>query len=107
MTKKTTTTGTQAMDRLDYLATCHEMGGERLDKDEEIELVALDELLTRMDGRDGLEAHEALDQCPQCEHAIAKDPSDHNRPRTCSVCWGKDSTLRGRWEGIGATRVHV
>ena len=47
--------GTQAMDRLEFLNSCHEMGGGRLDNDEEEERARLDTIYVAVGGRNGLE----------------------------------------------------
>ena len=49
-------TGSEAMDRLDYLNTCHEMGGYRIGDGEEQERQRLDSIFCAVGGRDGMEA---------------------------------------------------
>ena len=46
------------------------------------------------------------DKCPRCDHktdrpAIPGYPS----PRTCKVCWSKDTWLSSRWPGGGSARA--
>ena len=48
--------GLEAMDRLDYLDSCYEMGGYRIDEDEEQERQQLLAIHTEVGGRDGMEA---------------------------------------------------
>ena len=99
--------GAQAMDRLDYLNSCDEMRS-GIDADEQRERRGLDAIFVEVGGRDAMEAIASLDQCPACDHAIAKIAGvGHNGPRTCAECWRKDSSLEGRWSGGGAARVHV
>ena len=104
---KQTINGKQAMDRLDHLDACHEMGGGRNDAEDERERVGLLALHTSVGGRDGMEAIEALDHCPRCGHTTARTEFQLSRPRTCAVCWATDSTLIGRWHGGGAVRVRI
>ena len=101
-------TGSQAMDRLEHLVQCQEMGGGRNDGDDERELRQLVVILDAVGGRDGMEAIEALDQCPACGHAIARIAGPgHIQPRTCRDCWRRDSSLEGRWSGGGTARVNI
>ena len=49
-------TGSEAMDRLDYLNACRELGGHRIDQAEEQEQERLDSIFISVGGRDALEA---------------------------------------------------
>ena len=50
-------------------------------------------------------AEKGRDRCPSCGHATER-PADPAwpLPRTCTVCWGRDSWLRARWAGGGVAR---
>lgn len=70
--------------------------------------VARSQIFAEVGGRDEMEAIAALDNCPGCDHPIAKFAgAGHHGPRMCKDCWKHDLTLQSRWLDGGTARVHV
>lgn len=79
--------GSEAMDRLDYLNSCHEMGGNRIDAADEHERQLLNSIFESVGGRDGMDA-----LTPAELHRIMRSVREY-WGMACPSC-GKDDDLQ-------------